>query len=65
MTPIEFVHWFKGYLEVSRASTMDVQAMDVVKKKLDEVITETRRPSLMMPTVFNNDVPPSDFGVGR
>lgn len=35
MTPSEFCYWLQGYLEISKATTLDAEKLECVRKHLE------------------------------
>lgn len=64
MTPLEFMYWLKGYFDITRTSKLDPPNVDIIKKQMDEVLKNTTgfsKTQFTLPSVFDNNVPPSDF----
>ena len=45
MRSVDFVHWFKGYLEISEAETISAEKVQIIRNHLDMVFRYEIDPS--------------------
>lgn len=59
MNTRDFCIWFKGFLDVTRASQLETIQLDIVKKQLEETLKEPELTAGVPPIMFGGFSPGS------